>query len=113
MNKNDDYDDMLLAVGNIFDYIFKVFTHLMSLTIYESSCRSPARLIFNDSLPFHIYSSTILILNIKVQCFDDCLYLLDGRFNQLHTLYVDLVNTYSPQNIKNQVSFARNNSIIK
>ncbi|CAF3914734.1 unnamed protein product [Rotaria sp. Silwood1] len=37
-----------------------------------------------------------------VQCFDDCLYLLDGRFNQLHTLCVDLVHINEPHEIKNQ-----------
>ncbi|CAF2403782.1 unnamed protein product [Rotaria sp. Silwood2] len=39
---------------------------------------------------------------ITVQCFDDCLYLLDGRFNQLHTLCVDLVHINHPEEIKNQ-----------
>ncbi|CAF3395200.1 unnamed protein product [Rotaria sp. Silwood1] len=41
-------------------------------------------------------------IKIVVQCFDDCLHLLDGRFNQLHTLCVDLVHIHHPQEIINQ-----------
>ncbi len=35
-----------------------------------------------------------------------CLFILDGRFSQLHTLYVDLVNLDDPsEDVQNQVSF--------
>jgi hypothetical protein len=57
-------------------------------------------------------SSTLLKLNIKVHCFDDFLYLLDGRFNQLHTLYVDLARIYCSDEIKNQVCFTRKISML-
>ncbi|CAF0943860.1 unnamed protein product [Rotaria sordida] len=102
MDKNNNYDEMLLSVGKICVYIFNVFTRLIALTFYESSYRNPIRLCFNDPLPSNIYSSSVSILNIRVQCFDDCLYLLDGRFNQLHTLYVDLVNPSCPDETENQ-----------
>ncbi|CAF1425397.1 unnamed protein product, partial [Rotaria sordida] len=96
INKNDDYDEMLLSVVNIYDYIFSVFTHLIVVALYELSYKDCVRLNFDDSLHPNICSSTLLQLNIKVQCFNDCLYLLDGRFNQLHTFYVDLVQIRRP-----------------
>ncbi|CAF1518188.1 unnamed protein product [Adineta steineri] len=42
------------------------------------------------------------MLNVKIQTFENCLYLLDGRFNQLHTLIVDLANVHRPYKILNQ-----------
>jgi hypothetical protein len=38
--------------------------------------------------PSRCYSSGIAHLRIKIHNFDDCLCLLDGRLNQLHTLIV-------------------------
>ncbi|CAF3067489.1 unnamed protein product [Rotaria sp. Silwood2] len=102
INKNDDYLEMLLSVVNIYDYIFSVFTRLISVVLYESSYKNCVRLNFNDSLHPNIRSSTLLKLNIKVQCFNDCLYLLDGRFNQLNTFHVDLLSIRSPHEVKNQ-----------
>ncbi|CAF4124657.1 unnamed protein product [Rotaria magnacalcarata] len=37
-----------------------------------------------------------------IQCFDDCLYLLDGRFNQLNTRCVDLIHINRPHEVENQ-----------
>ena len=49
-------------------------------------------------------SSTLRKLDLKVQTFGDCLYLLDGRFNQLHTFYIELVNIHPPdEEIQNNV----------
>jgi hypothetical protein len=47
-------------------------------------------------------------LNAKVETSTDLFYLLDGRFNQLQTFYVDVVN-FSPsrEEVENQVSFTR------
>ena len=36
------------------------------------------------------FSSTIIHLSIKVMCIEDCLSLLDGRLNQLNTLFVEI-----------------------
>jgi hypothetical protein len=103
---------MLLSVANICHHIFTVFTRLIALELYESSYKNHVRLNFGDlSLP-NFRSSTLLKLNIKVHCFDDFLYLLDGRFNQLHTLYVDLVHIRRPEEIKNEVSLKRKTSIL-
>ncbi|CAM4901499.1 unnamed protein product [Rotaria socialis] len=101
-NKNDDYHEASLSVEEICVYIFNVCARLTALTFYESSHRSPLRFNFAELSPPNLYSSSLLILNIRVQCFANCLYLLDGRFSQLHTLHVDMVNTYCPRNYKNQ-----------
>jgi len=49
-------------------------------------------------------SSTLRKLNIVVNTFDDCLYLLDGRFDSLSTLIVTIVKiSGSLSNIDNTV----------
>ena len=102
---------MLLSVTNICNDIFTIFTHLITLVIRESSYRNRVRLFLYDDHPPHpsFRSSTLRILNIRLQTFDDCLCLLDGRFNQLHTLIVDLAHILYPDEILNQVSFAKKN----
>ena len=56
--------------------------------------------------PSASFSSSILLkLTIKVAYLDDYLFILDGRFNQLQTLHVDLDHTFSPRRIQNEVSF--------
>ncbi|CAF1485932.1 unnamed protein product [Rotaria sordida] len=113
INKNDDYYKMLLSVANIYYYIFTVFTRLTALALYEPSYQSCARLNFNDSLHPNIRSSTLLKLNIRVQCFDDCLCILDGRFNQLYSFSVDLGYIHIPEEMENRVSFTRKTSVLK
>ena len=50
----------------------------------------------NERLSFHLeepstfFSSTLMEIHINVAYITDCLYLLDGRFKQLHTLYVNV-----------------------
>ncbi|CAF4932500.1 unnamed protein product [Rotaria sp. Silwood1] len=48
------------------------------------------RLSFSLSEPPTFFSSSLMELHINVEDFTDCLYLLDGRFKQLHTFYVDV-----------------------
>ncbi|CAF2962968.1 unnamed protein product [Rotaria sp. Silwood2] len=65
------------------------------------------RLSFDRQLP--MFSSTLVELHIKVQHFDDILYLLDGRFNKLQIFYVDVINVAhtrtSPPMINNKVGY--------
>ncbi|CAF3169754.1 unnamed protein product [Rotaria sp. Silwood2] len=82
------------TVVNICDYILNVFTNLIYLILYESSYKNRVPLFFDDPPPPTFRSSTLLKLSVRLKCFGDCLYLLDGRFNQLHTLYVVLVNLH-------------------
>ncbi|CAF3372367.1 unnamed protein product [Rotaria socialis] len=99
---DDSYEDMVLSATSIVNYILNVFTGLIYLKFNESLYKNCARLLLDDEFLPTFRSSTLLKLNIRVQCFDDCLYLLDGRFNQLHTLCVDLVHINRPHEIKNQ-----------
>ncbi len=97
---------MLRSAANIFGYILTVFTSLIHLILYESSYKNCVRLNFDDPL-LNFRSSILRQLKIRVQSFQDCLCLLDGRFNELHTLCVDSVNIHCPSEIQNQVSFTR------
>ncbi|CAF4849303.1 unnamed protein product, partial [Rotaria socialis] len=74
------------------------YPNLYVLGLYNINEKT-ARRLFTDfvSLLFDVpsrsfSSSSLLVLNIKVQHFSQLLYVLDGRFSQLHTLIVDLIN---------------------
>jgi hypothetical protein len=77
------------TMGKLYNRIFAVFHQLTDLTFTETSYESRARL-FNTQLT-RCCSSTLTVLSIKVQSFDACLSILDGRFNQLHTLWIDVI----------------------
>ncbi len=64
-----------------------MFTNLQYLNFGRSSVRDE-RLFFNYTFPTAI-SANLLELHVCLKTFYDCLYLVDGHFNQLHTLYVD------------------------
>lgn len=73
---------------NILNRIFTVFTNLRDLQFNELPHKKVVLLTLD--LPPMFFSSTLLKLSIKVHRFDECLYLLDGRFNQLHTFDVKI-----------------------
>ncbi|CAF3390051.1 unnamed protein product [Rotaria sp. Silwood2] len=79
----------------IFTNIFKNFTNLKYLN-FNPSFICDQHISFNWSSPT-IFSSTLLTLHVKVSSVIDCLHLLDGRFNQLHTLYLHTASAYSRQ----------------
>ncbi|CAF1435759.1 unnamed protein product [Rotaria sordida] len=72
----------------IFTHIFTMFTNLQYLN-FASSFMSYRRLSFDLSPP-SVFSSNLLELHVDLDQFADCLYLLDGRFNQLRKLYVNI-----------------------
>ncbi|CAF4914446.1 unnamed protein product, partial [Rotaria magnacalcarata] len=72
----------------IFTNIVTVFANLQCLNFDSSSIYSQ-RLSFDISSPTFI-SSTLLELHVDVEHFNDCLYLLDGRFNQLRILHINI-----------------------
>ncbi|CAF4417297.1 unnamed protein product [Rotaria sp. Silwood2] len=85
----------------MFTQIFNVFTNLRYLS-FDPSSVSLQGLSFYVS-PSTIISSTLLELHVDIESFNDCLYLLDDRFNQLHTLYVNiLIIIFSPRIINNK-----------
>ncbi|CAF3806548.1 unnamed protein product [Rotaria sp. Silwood1] len=77
----------------VFTHIFIVFTNLQYLNFHPFSIYFP-RLSFDISSPI-VFCSTLLELYVNVECFTDCLYLLDGRFNQLQTLHVNITRPVS------------------
>ncbi|CAF4127467.1 unnamed protein product [Rotaria sp. Silwood2] len=102
-NQND-----LSTMENICNLVFTVCNNLTHLIFYDVSYKKIVRLI-SDFLSLRFSSSTLLVLNIKVQTFDICLYILNGRFSQLHTLYIDLTNIYLPEKeVQNQLCLSNN-----
>ena len=72
----------------IFTQIFAVFNKLKYLRFGPSS--STYSTFSFVMLPPTVISPSLLELHINVEYFTDCLYLLDGRFNQLHTLDIKI-----------------------
>ena len=70
----------------IFAMILCEGEQLRDLTFNEYILKNPSRLKLGKSLS----SSTLTKLNISVDSFDDCLYLLDGRFKSLSTLVIKI-----------------------
>ncbi|CAF1230165.1 unnamed protein product, partial [Rotaria sordida] len=77
----------------VFAHIFTMFINLQYLNFGPSSI-SYLQLSFGMLLPT-VLSSNLLELHVCVLHFSDCLYLLDGRFNQLHTFYVNICSISS------------------
>ncbi|CAF4128342.1 unnamed protein product [Rotaria sp. Silwood2] len=77
------------GVGNaiIFNHIFTMFTNLQYLNFGRSSMYDE-QLFFCFTRPT-VISTKLLELHVCLNTFYDCLYLLDGHFNQLRTLHVD------------------------
>ncbi|UJR29226.1 hypothetical protein I4U23_010440 [Adineta vaga] len=89
---NERKNDNLLASMKICTRVFSVFINLTYFKLTESSCEDIFRLM--SSFPIWRFSSSnLIVLNIKVQSLSQFVYLLDGRFSQLQTLVVDVVNT--------------------
>ncbi|CAF3421382.1 unnamed protein product, partial [Rotaria sp. Silwood2] len=77
----------------IFGNIFKNFQNLEYLK-FEPSINCNEKIFYNHLVP-SIFSSTLLKLDVNVATIHDCLYLLDGRFNKLETLNVNIVVPFS------------------
>ncbi len=67
--------------------IFTNFSNLQYLS-FDPSVSGYEELSFDMSSPPIVFSSTLLEFHVTVHCYEDCLYLFDGRFNQLHTFYI-------------------------
>ena len=110
-NRDENFFVMLSSVANIFQRIFPLFMKLQYLILDAQWYQNCVRLNFDDYHLLHLNfrSSTLLYLDIKVQSYDDCLYILDGRFNQLHTLIIDVVNLFDSGDVTNRVCFIKRN----
>ncbi|CAF1377909.1 unnamed protein product [Adineta steineri] len=80
-NNHDDHKTMTLSVAKICDQIFNVFTVLTTFVLNESWYKTRVQLTFDNPFFPNIRCSTLLKLIINVVSFDDCLYLLDGRYD--------------------------------
>ncbi|CAF2785369.1 unnamed protein product, partial [Rotaria sp. Silwood2] len=88
----------------IFTHIFTLFTNLQYLN-FCPSLLNHQRLSF-DTTPLIIISTNLLKLHVYLDAFTDCLYLLNGHFNQLHTFYVNIsVILSSNLSINNKVDY--------
>ncbi len=90
---------------HIFMDIFTIFTNLQCLN-FVSFLLSYKTLSFKFTPPT-VFSSNLLELHVRLDNITDCLYVLDGRFDQLRRFYVHIsaINiNYSKQMI-NQVNY--------
>ncbi|CAF2918007.1 unnamed protein product [Rotaria sp. Silwood2] len=78
--------------ANIFACILTLFSKLKYFHYRPTFWYQP---LFQ--IPSTISSSTLLELHVKLKNFTDCLYLLDGRFDSLQKLSVDIYEILSPQ----------------
>jgi hypothetical protein len=82
--------------------ILTIFNSLRCLKFYPYSdvyiCYNE-RLSFSFREPRIFFSSNLMELHINVCSFTDCLYLLDGRFKQLHTLCVNVDSFRLPSEV--------------
>jgi hypothetical protein len=74
----------------IYDSIFVLLTNLKSLNLDVNKTYALSRSFLGGSSSTRYVSSSIVHLRIKMHNINDCIYLLDGRLSQLHTLIVDL-----------------------
>ncbi|CAF4490261.1 unnamed protein product [Rotaria magnacalcarata] len=72
-------------------------------TDFDPSFNNCHILSFGASPP-NVFSCTLSKLNVMIDTYSDCLYLLDGRFNQLHTFYVTIrdFSHWVPATINNE-----------
>jgi hypothetical protein len=75
----------------MYGYIMKFFGNLKHLSLIGSCC-SFSRLVFSNLSSTTFSSSTLNKLRIQVLNYEDCLTVLDGRFKQLRTLIVDILD---------------------
>ncbi|CAF4078228.1 unnamed protein product [Rotaria sordida] len=85
VNNNNNETSMKDFITTIYTLIFNVFTNLR----YLNFCSFSYDLSFNEKSS-SCFSSTLIELYVNLERFEDCLYLLDGRFNQLRTFYVHI-----------------------
>ena len=95
--ENPKERSVMMMRGDLFVYVFKVFTHIQRLKFFPDPPKLYAHAYFNDRPS--ISSSTLVELHINTFFFDHCLYLLDGGFDQLHTLIVNVIHFRSHEDI--------------
>jgi hypothetical protein len=80
----------------VFTHVLSVFTNLRYLKLDSTSPHVYAQQLSFENKPPTFFSSTLMELHANVCSFIDCLYLLDGRFNQLRTFHVKISTVLPP-----------------
>ncbi|CAF1104259.1 unnamed protein product [Adineta ricciae] len=94
--------EIFLFMSNLVNEIFNILPGLTTLVFSEVKYQNCFRLDFSES-PLNCFTSPILQkLIVHVENFDDCLYLLDGRFPQLETMHVDLITIRPPKHVRSE-----------
>ncbi|CAF1157902.1 unnamed protein product [Rotaria magnacalcarata] len=83
--------------SNIFAHILTLFSKLKYFDYRSSFCYQS---LFEMSTT--ISSSILLELHIKLYKFTDCLYLLDGRFDSLEKVFLDICQISTPEIVNNK-----------
>jgi hypothetical protein len=92
-------------ITSVCEQVFTLFTNLQYLNVCSFGHINFPRLSFENKLPT-FSSPTLMELHINLMYLDDCFHLLDGRFNQLRVLCVNIVCIYPPSVLtKNSVSY--------
>ena len=102
INTNENTRPNRSIIEALFTHIFSMFPNLQILNLAQNAFWHQ-HLSF-DTLSPTVMSSTLLELSVCLVTFDDCLRLLGGHFNQLHTfdVKIDFIPS-SPQIIDNKV----------
>ena len=78
--------------ANLFGYLFKIFVHIEHLEFYAGLWKDAVyvHFVYSPSM----FSSTLVELHINPYPFKDLRYLLDGRFDHLRKLIVNLLHMW-------------------
>ena len=90
----------------LFGQILDVLTNLRSL-IFDSPFSYECDQRFSFGNTSTLFFPTLVELHVNVVSFDDCVYLLDGCFNQLLVFHVKFPHIKSTRTIENQVGFSK------
>jgi hypothetical protein len=95
------------VIKSIFIQIFGTCTNLRYLNV-DPRLNYYKPLLFNSQCPI-FFCSTLQELHVNMDNYDTCLYLLDGRFNELDTFYVNISSIiWSKLNFTNLVGWKKN-----
>jgi len=111
-----DYEVPSLSMENllidIYHRIFVLLSNLKYLNLDVNKSYLFSKSLLSGLPSTTCVSSSISHLRIKLHNFDDCLCLLDGRVNQLHTFIVKLDYIHDPSMLRRTPSEIINNSSI-
>jgi hypothetical protein len=98
------------TLSNIFALVLHSCKRLISINFCQLNCR---KTMCTFDLSTNCMSSTLTILKINVETFNDCLYLLDGRLDSLSKLiiYVEIIS-YKSGTLNNMVSVIINCCVV-